>query len=116
MSSKPTYLGLLNAVAVAELGGESLFKAWAAVTPNEEVRALLQTVALREAEHAREGVRLEHGAHGVRRHPEPVRRRPALALEIERRQRALRADPFEHALGYRFDIVVSGRDATPVEA
>jgi len=53
MSSKPTYLGLLNAVAVAELGGESLFKAWAAVTPNEDVRALLQTVALREAEHAR---------------------------------------------------------------
>ena len=53
MSSKPTYLGLLNAVAVGELGGEQLFTAWAAATPNEEVRGVLQTVALREAEHAR---------------------------------------------------------------
>ena len=67
----------------------------------------------REAEHAREGVRLENGTHGVRRHPEPVRRRPARALEIERRQRALRADPFEHALGY---IGVLGDDPRRVPA
>ena len=53
MDSKPTYLGLLNAVAVGELGGEALFNAWAAVTPSEDVRGVLQTVALREAEHAR---------------------------------------------------------------
>ena len=53
MDSKPTYLGLLNAVAVGELGGEALFSAWAAVTPSEDVRGVLQTVALREAEHAR---------------------------------------------------------------
>ena len=53
MDSKPTYLGLLNAVAVGELGGEALFNAWAAATPSEDVRGVLQTVALREAEHAR---------------------------------------------------------------
>lgn len=53
MDSKPTYLGLLNAVAVAELGGEELFKTWAAVTPSDDVRGLLETIALREAEHAR---------------------------------------------------------------
>ena len=44
---------------------------------------------------------LEHSAHGVLRHPEPVLRRSVLGLEIERRQRALRADPPEHALGHR---------------
>ena len=38
--------------------------------------------------------------HGVRRHAEPVGRRPALALEVERRQRAFRADPLEHPLGH----------------
>src|SRR6187551_759404 len=53
MDSKPTYLGLLNAVAVGELGGEELFKAWAAATPSDDVRGVLETVALREAEHAR---------------------------------------------------------------
>ena len=53
MSDKPSYLGLLNAIAVGELGGEQLFECWAATTPNDEVRGVLQTVALREGEHAR---------------------------------------------------------------
>jgi len=53
MSEKPSYLGLLNAIAVGERGGEQLFDAWAAATPNDEVRCVLQTVALREGEHAR---------------------------------------------------------------
>jgi len=53
MGDKPSYLGLLNAVAVAELGGETLFTRWAATTKSDEVRAVLETVALREAEHAR---------------------------------------------------------------
>lgn len=53
MSDKPSYLGLLNAIAVGELGGERLFDAWAAATPNDDVRGVLQTVALREGEHAR---------------------------------------------------------------
>lgn len=53
MSDKPSYLGLLNAIAVGELGGEQLFECWAAATPNEGVRSVLQTVALREGEHAR---------------------------------------------------------------
>ncbi len=53
MSDKPSYLGLLNAIAVGELGGEAQFDAWAAVTTNDELRCVLRTVALREAEHAR---------------------------------------------------------------
>ena len=51
MSDKPSYLGLLNAVAVGEAGGEALFNAWVASTTDPDVRAVLQTVALREAEH-----------------------------------------------------------------
>src|ERR671919_1570500 len=66
----------------------------------EEVVVPTVAVASREAEHAREGVRLEQRAHGVRRHPEPVGRTPALALEIARRQRSLRPDPLEHPLGH----------------
>ena len=81
--------------------------------PLEQVVVASVAVASREAEHARDGVRLEHGAHGVCRHPEPVGRRPALALEIERRQRALRADPFEHPLGH---LGVLGEDARRVLA
>ncbi len=50
---KPSYLGLLNAVAVGELGGEVLFNAWAGATKDPNVKALCETVALREAEHAR---------------------------------------------------------------
>jgi len=69
--------------------------------PFEEVVVPAVAVAPREADHARDGVGLEHGAHDVLRHPEPVLRRSVLGLEIERRQRALRADPPEHALGHR---------------
>ena len=49
----------------------------------EKVVVAAVAVAAREAEHARDGERLEHGAHDVRRHSEPVGRRPALALEVE---------------------------------
>jgi hypothetical protein len=51
MSDKPSYLGLLNAVSVAESDAGTYLSAWAAVTPSEEVRAVISTVALREAEH-----------------------------------------------------------------
>ena len=68
--------------------------------PFEQVVVPAVAVAPREAEHARDVVRLEHGVHGVHRHPEPVGRRPALALEVQRGQRALRADPLEHPLGH----------------
>ena len=68
--------------------------------PFEEVVVPAVTVASREAEHAGDRVCLEHGAHRVRWHPEPVGRRPLLALEVERRQRAVPADPLEHAFGH----------------
>jgi hypothetical protein len=49
--ARPSYLGLLNAIAEAEMHGYGYLKAWAEQTGNPEVRAKLLTVAAREAEH-----------------------------------------------------------------
>jgi hypothetical protein len=51
MSDKPSYLGLLNAIAVAESDAGRYLDAWAAVTPSADVRAVIKTIALRETEH-----------------------------------------------------------------
>jgi len=51
MSSKPSYLGLLNAIALAESRAHAYLKAWADVTPSPDVRRVLCTVAAREGEH-----------------------------------------------------------------
>lgn len=48
---KPSYIGLLNAIAVAEHGGGAYLTAWAESTRNAELAAVLQFVAVREAEH-----------------------------------------------------------------
>ena len=52
MSEKPRYLGLLNAIAVAEGRAQTYLCVWAEVTPSDEVRHVLRTVAAREGEHA----------------------------------------------------------------
>lgn len=51
MADKPSYLGLLNAIALAEAKAHRYLMAWVAVTPDPEVRAVLQKVAWREGEH-----------------------------------------------------------------
>jgi rubrerythrin len=51
--TKPSYLGLLNAIAVAEAEAECYLAAWAEVTPYDDVRQVLRTVALREGEHGK---------------------------------------------------------------
>jgi rubrerythrin len=51
MPDKPSYLGLLNAVACAEARAGAELSAWAEKTPDPEVRALLTKIALREYEH-----------------------------------------------------------------
>ena len=72
MNSKPSYLGLLNAIAVGELGGEAQFCAWAEVTTDDDLRPVLRTVALREAEHARSfAKRLDELGYGVLDRPDP---------------------------------------------
>ncbi len=54
MSDKPSYLGLLNAVALAESSAHCYLSEWAAVTKDPDVRRVLLTVAAREGEHAHE--------------------------------------------------------------
>jgi rubrerythrin len=52
MSDKPSYLGLLNAIAVGEWRGHALLSAWRDSTTNSKLAALLDTIAIREQEHA----------------------------------------------------------------
>jgi rubrerythrin len=51
MAEKPSYLGLLNAVACAESRAHGYLSAWADVTRDDEVRKVLRIVATREGEH-----------------------------------------------------------------
>ena len=51
MSDKPSYLGLLNAVSLAESNAYCYLSEWAAVTKDPDVRRVLLTVAAREGEH-----------------------------------------------------------------
>ena len=51
MSQKPSYLGLLNGISLAETAAYEYLGAWIATTPRPEVRAVLQTVRAREGEH-----------------------------------------------------------------
>jgi rubrerythrin len=51
MGTKPSYLGLLNAIAVAEAQAHEYLRVWADATPSDDVRKVLLTVAAREGEH-----------------------------------------------------------------
>src|SRR5262245_8336002 len=52
MSEKPSYLGLLNAIANAEGDAHAYLRVWAEKTPSDDVRGVLLKVAAREGEHA----------------------------------------------------------------
>ena len=51
MGDKPSYLGLLNAISLAESRAHAYLTAWADVTTDPDVRAVLVKVAAREGEH-----------------------------------------------------------------
>lgn len=51
MPDKPSYLGLLNAVSLAETRAHCYLTEWVAVTDDPDVRRVLLTVAAREGEH-----------------------------------------------------------------
>jgi hypothetical protein len=51
MGDKPTYLGLLNAVAQAEWFAHEYLTDWIAMTDDPDVKKVLGTVAAREGEH-----------------------------------------------------------------
>jgi rubrerythrin len=52
VSDKPSYLGLLNAISLAESTAHCYLTEWAGVTEDPDVRQVLLTVAAREGEHA----------------------------------------------------------------
>jgi len=51
MAAKPSYLKLLNGISCAETRAHQYLSAWADVTTDPDVRAVLRTVAAREGEH-----------------------------------------------------------------
>lgn len=51
MPDKPSYLGLLNAVAVNESAAAGAFEQWAESTSDKRLQKTLRLVAMREAEH-----------------------------------------------------------------
>ena len=51
MSDKPSYLGLLNVIAVNEANAHRYLNVWIDTTTDPEVQAVLRTVAWREGEH-----------------------------------------------------------------
>jgi rubrerythrin len=51
MTDKPSYLGLLNAISIAESQAHAYLTAWAEVTCDADVRELLLRIAAREGEH-----------------------------------------------------------------
>ena len=52
MSDKPSYLGLLNAIALGEGNAHRYLRAWVEKTSDPDVKQVIQTVAIREGEHA----------------------------------------------------------------
>src|SRR5689334_14031761 len=73
---KPTYLGLLNAVSLAESRAYAYLTAWMAVTPSPDVRAVLATVAAREGEHGMAfAKRVNELGYSVLDRPDPSQRK-----------------------------------------
>ena len=52
-TAQPSFLGLLNAIAVGETEAERFLLGWANVTSNPEVEKALRFVAMREGEHGK---------------------------------------------------------------
>jgi hypothetical protein len=68
MSEKPSYLGLLNAIAVGESQAHCYLSAWIDTTNDPDVKATLSTVAAREGEHGMSfGKRVNELGYTVRR-------------------------------------------------
>jgi rubrerythrin len=69
---KPSYLGLLNAIALGEGRAHQYLNCWAAKTSDPDVKKILQTVAIREGEHSHAFTkRLCELGYGVMDRPDP---------------------------------------------
>ena len=72
MSDKPSYLGLLNAIAVGESRAHTYLSAWIETTTDPDVKAVLSTVAAREGEHGMAfAKRINELGYGVREKEDP---------------------------------------------
>ena len=86
MSEKPSYLGLLNAVSLAESKAYRYLTEWAQVTTDPEVRRVLLAVAAREGEHGMSfAKRLNELGFELRSKPDE---KEAETLELVRSQRS----------------------------
>jgi hypothetical protein len=73
MSDKPSYLSLLNAVALNEARAHRYLQAWIEKTDDPEVKAVLQKVSWREGEHGMSfAKRLNELGYGVRNQEEYI--------------------------------------------
>jgi hypothetical protein len=93
-SPKPTYLGLLNAIALGEARAHRYLDEWIAVTPDPDVKAVLQTVAWREGEHGMSfAKRIDELGYTVRQREDPNLERD---LEIARSTELSDLEKFDH--------------------
>jgi Mn-containing catalase len=108
MGDKPSYLGLLNAVAQGEWRAHEYLTDWIAMTDDPEVQSTLRTVATREGEHALAFTkRLDELGFGIkRRDPDAFEVRSA---EIARSERS-DLEKLE-ALGYGAERAPGAPDA-----
>jgi hypothetical protein len=71
-AKKPSYLGLLNAIALGEGRAHEYLSCWAQKTPDPDVKQVLLTVAIREGEHSHAFTkRLCELGFGVQDRPDP---------------------------------------------
>ena len=72
MSDKPSYLGLLNAIALNEASAQRYLSVWIEATADPDVQAVLRTVAWREGEHGMSfAKRINELGYEVRRRDDP---------------------------------------------
>ncbi len=73
MPEKPSYLGLLNAIAVGESRAHEYFSAWIDKTSDPALKDVLTTICLREGEHGMAFTkRINELGFSVREKPDPV--------------------------------------------
>ena len=71
-SKKPAYLGLLNAISLAETNAGVYLRAWADATPDEDLACTLRLVAARETSHGQLFCRmLAELGYELRQKPDP---------------------------------------------
>src|SRR5580693_1409848 len=73
LAEKPPYLGLLNAISLAETSAGHYLRAWADATPDEDLACTLRFVAARETSHGEVFCRrIAELGYELRRKPDPA--------------------------------------------